>query len=184
MCVDSILHASVACVKRARYCAVVTHEQRPLGPTEVVAGRVRELRKRKGWSGARLAGELALVGLPWDRSIVANLENGRRASVSVEELLALAYVLDVAPVHLLVPVENDVPYRPTPVWETDSARVREWVRGREPLTSTDPRTYFSEVPTQEWEPPSRSSGSLSERLDPELLDLLRRHARAEPGKEG
>ena len=45
--------------------------------------------------------------MDWTRIVVTKLETGRRQSVSVEELLALAYVLNVAPVHLLVPWDDD-----------------------------------------------------------------------------
>ncbi len=123
---------------------------------------MREVRKRKGWSAQQLAAQLAGVGLAWDRSIVANLENGRRSSVSVEELLALAYVLDVAPVHLLVPLE-EVHYAVTPQWQTSSGRVRRWVRGEHPLPRTDPRVFFSEVPQQEWQTPTMTPEEAEER---------------------
>jgi transcriptional regulator with XRE-family HTH domain len=131
-------------------------EAEPLAPHRAIAGRVRALRTQHGWSAQRLAEELASVGIAWDRSIVANFENGRRAGVSVEEFLALAYVLSVAPVHLLVPTDavDMTPYRITP--EGDPRRVewvRAWIRGQAPLGVVDPRRYFAEVPTSEWKPP-------------------------------
>ncbi|MFI7607664.1 helix-turn-helix domain-containing protein [Micromonospora sp. NPDC049366] len=115
-------------------------------PHRVIADRVRELRKGRGWSAQRLAEELARVGTPWDRSVVANLENGRRASVSVEELFALAYVLDVAPVNLMVPTEQDPPpYAPTPGLAISAEDAREWIRGRKPVGEQDMDTYFSKI---------------------------------------
>ena len=73
----------------------------------IVAGRVRELRDRRGWSGTELAERMAEAGMPqFDRGILANFESGRRRSISVDEVLVLALVLDVAPVHLFVPVEE------------------------------------------------------------------------------
>ncbi|MFC0527829.1 helix-turn-helix domain-containing protein [Phytohabitans kaempferiae] len=66
-----------------------------------IAARVRELRAARGWSAARLAEEMAAAGTRWDRSIVANFENGRRAYVTAEELVALAGVLGTSP-HLLL----------------------------------------------------------------------------------
>lgn len=99
---------------------------------------------------------MATVGVPWDRSIVANFETGRRSTVNVEELLALAYVLDVAPVHLLVPPESG-PYNPVSIVESNTANVRAWIRGTRELAGQDPRRFFAEVPLDEYEPPLRSA---------------------------
>lgn len=132
-----------------------------LAPHRVIAERVRALRRLHGWSAQRLAEQLSSVGIAWDRSIVANFENGRRASVSVEEFLALAYVLSVAPVHLLVPIDTDVAsYRITPKGRAvTTGFVRSWVCGTvridpetlEPIGSPeaseiDWRRYFLEMP--------------------------------------
>jgi hypothetical protein len=100
---------------------------------------------------------MTAAGVKWDRSIVTNLELGRRAGVSVEELFALAYVLSVAPVHLLVPIDAEevTPYRVTPVGNPFGAWfVRAWVRGQTPIGHVDARRYFAEVPEREWEPPA------------------------------
>lgn len=42
-------------------------------------------------------------GIPWNANVVANLETGRRAILSVDELLVAAYVLGVPPFSLLLP---------------------------------------------------------------------------------
>jgi transcriptional regulator with XRE-family HTH domain len=131
--------------------------EQPLTPHQVIAARVRELRKKRGWSAAHLAAEMTKVGVPWERMVVTKLENGRRQNVTVEELFALANVLSVAPVHLVVPpLSSDeserVLYRVTPAGQqTWVAYARAWVRGRAPLG--DPRVYFAEVPEDEWSPP-------------------------------
>lgn len=113
---------------------------------------MRELREKRRMTAKQLAARMAQLGIKWDRSIVANLEIGRRSLVSVEELLALAYVLDVSPVHLLIPL-GDEWYAVTPTQAVYSGRAREWIRGTHPLPSTDPRLYFAEVPTEEYVPP-------------------------------
>lgn len=132
-------------------------------PVRTIAARVEELRKRKGWNPAELGAELKSVGIRWDRFTVRNLENGKRQNVTVDELLALSRVLDVAPVHLLVPLESETPYQVTPGGEgprgekappevRDAERVRMWVRGEAPLPSTDLRTFRTEVPLNELRP--------------------------------
>jgi transcriptional regulator with XRE-family HTH domain len=93
---------------------------------------MRKLRTERGWSAQRLSEEMSKVGVPWDRSIVANLEYGRRRTVSVEELLALAYVLAVPPPLLFLDLESGadveivagVALHPWLVWE--------WATGERP----------------------------------------------------
>jgi hypothetical protein len=99
----------------------------------------------------QLAERLRQVGLDWDRNIVANLENGRRASLGVDELLALALVLEVAPVHLLVPLEDEQPYQVTPTRVEPVGLVRDLIRGAAALDGMDERAFFSEVPEHEWQ---------------------------------
>jgi transcriptional regulator with XRE-family HTH domain len=65
--------------------------------TRTIADRVRAIRKDLGLAAEQLAAAMTAQGIPWQRSIVANLENGRRESVSVDELIALSAVLGVAP---------------------------------------------------------------------------------------
>lgn len=113
---------------------------------------MKELRTARGWSAAHLAKEMTGVGVAWDRSIVANLELGRRATVSVEELLALAYVLNVAPVHLLVPVDDGArEYQVAPgALPITLDETRAWIRGQHPLG--DRRIYYAEMPAKEFYP--------------------------------
>jgi transcriptional regulator with XRE-family HTH domain len=122
------------------------------GPTQEVARRVKELRGKRGLSAAALAKRMTELGVKWDRSIVANLEGGRRQTVSVAELLALALALNVAPVHLLVPIDGpDEPYWVTPGLTYRRDGVRAWIRG---VTSIDQdadwREFFAEVPKDEF----------------------------------
>lgn len=123
------------------------------GPTKAIAARVREVRTKRGWSGADLARELRAVGVPWERAMVAKLETGRRRSISVTEWLALALVLNVAPVHLIVPPDDpDEPYQITgKVTAADRTSVRAWIRGEAPVDGdADSRQFFAEVPQDEF----------------------------------
>ena len=109
------------------------------------------------------------VGVPFDKTVIANLETGRRRFVTVAELLALALVLDVAPLHLMVPTDDtptdDTPapehevYPVTPTLTCATSSVRAWIRGESPLGQQDPRTYFAEVPAEEWHPREGAWGS-------------------------
>lgn len=82
--------------------------------TQVLADRVRRFRDAHGWSARELALRCTAAGVPLDRSVIANLENGRRVSVSVQELLTLAHVLSIPPVLLFLPVGEDYRVEVTP----------------------------------------------------------------------
>lgn len=120
-------------------------------PVSVLAAQVRRLRDARGWSAQRLADELAAVGAPLDRSVIANLENGRRASVDIQELFALALALEVTPLDLLVPPEisDDAPYAVTPERTEPAGRVRAWLGGKwltEPSTAAELARAISGMP--------------------------------------
>lgn len=114
-----------------------------------IAMRVKEARNRKGLTAQELADKLRASGLPWDRGTVTKLETGRRQNVSVVEWLALARALDVAPIHLLVPLEDGGAYQVTPGEVAKTARARYWIRGLVPLGRTDMRIFKTEVPAAE-----------------------------------
>ncbi|MEU9581074.1 helix-turn-helix domain-containing protein [Streptomyces chilikensis] len=125
--------------------------QTATGPIEAITRRVREARNRKGMTAQELADRLKESGVPWDRGTVTKLETGRRQNVSVVELLALARALDVAPIHLLVPLEDGGTYMATPNEPVKTARARYWIRGLVPLGRTDVRVFRTEVPSSELE---------------------------------
>ena len=75
------------------------------GVSRTIAAEVRRHRRARGMSGQELAdrcAELGITSLP--RSVIANLENGRREVVTVAEVLVLAAALDVPPAVLAFPV--------------------------------------------------------------------------------
>ncbi len=72
--------------------------------TRAIAGQIRRWRHERGLSTERLADECARLGMPVPRSVLANLENGRRESVTVAELAVIAAALGVAPALLLFPI--------------------------------------------------------------------------------
>ena len=153
---------TLACVKWTRYCATMTQttaddaQGRGTTPTRVVATLVREARDRRGWTAQQLADKCTEAGMPsLDRSTVANIETGRRRRIGVDELLTLAYVLDAAPVHLLLPRTDDDPVRLLPTVTVPAGQARRWVRGDEQFPDRDERTYRYEVPDSEWERRSR-----------------------------
>jgi len=159
-----------------------------VAPVQALARRVREVRTVRGWSAQELAQRCDALGMPaLDRSTIANIESGRRQRVGVDELLVLALALGVAPVHLLVPLDEQW-YAVTPGRVTGTSRVREWLRGNYPIHGADPgdptarladrETYLSQRPAgaDDWTAPPEPTPD--ERED-RRRDRLRRLAEAE-----
>lgn len=131
------------------------HEDDPnkLTADHVVGAGVRALRERRGISQQELGDALG-----WPQSTVARLELGKRP-VSVSDLLALAWALDVAPVYLLDGSfqTSDVPVQQT--LRIPTPHARKWIRGGEPLPGLNYRAYFENIPDDEW---SARYGSLED----------------------
>ncbi|MFO7250488.1 MAG: helix-turn-helix transcriptional regulator [Actinomycetes bacterium] len=111
----------------------MTEDEWPARLARTVAGQVRAYRELRGMSAAELADACAALGLPISRSAIADLESGRRPTVSVAELLVFARVLHVPPIELLCPVGRAdaveiLPGRKTPPWT-----ALRWVSGEAPL---------------------------------------------------
>ncbi len=122
----------------------------------MVAARVREVRGKRHLTVAELADRCAEIGAPELTAQALYKLEGRRPGklrprpVTVDELLALAAALNVAPVHLLVPIDGfRESYQVTGGISARAAYVREWIRGRLPLRDADLREFFSQIPRAE-----------------------------------
>lgn len=104
--------------------------------TPAIAARVRALRRAREWSAEQLAQAMRAAGIRWDRATQTNLELGRRRSITVDEWLALAKVLDVAALDLLCPIDGPrFKTTPTsPAMGADAARA--WLIGTGAATTT------------------------------------------------
>ncbi|MBW8704414.1 hypothetical protein MBT84_32925 [Streptomyces sp. MBT84] len=121
-----------------------------LSPTDTVAKRVREVRKRRGLTAEQLADKLREQGVLWDRYTVTKLENGKRQNITLSEWLTLAAVLNVAPTHLLLPVDGgEEAYQVTPTRTERVEQVRGWVRGHWPLPGANVIQFQAEMPEEE-----------------------------------
>jgi transcriptional regulator with XRE-family HTH domain len=108
--------------------------------TRVVADEVRRYREKRKMSTQRLDERTAELGMRIPRSVLANLESGRRNTVSAAEILVLAAALDVSPALLLFPVGrlelmDALPDLPMPPWQ-----AFEWFTGEREIgviTGTD-----------------------------------------------
>ncbi|HEX2806919.1 MAG TPA: helix-turn-helix transcriptional regulator [Kineosporiaceae bacterium] len=141
-------------------------------PSDVVARRVQEVRQSRGWSAQRLAERCAEIGAPHlTAAVVANIETGRRdgegrrrRDITVDELLAFAAALGVAPLHLAIPPTGAEPYAVTPGIVVEPSSARAWVRGEEPLLGTDARTFRTQAPADEFVAPPGTFARVQEAL--------------------
>ena len=106
--------------------------------------------------------------MPIPRSVLANLESGRRDTVSVAEVLVLAASLDVAPIELICPVGFDKEAEMLPGRMMDPLYAMRWFTGELKLDVSDDGTWIMRAPgTAE-----QSSTYLVEYHD-ELINRLR-----------
>jgi transcriptional regulator with XRE-family HTH domain len=105
-------------------------------PNEVVGERVRALRLKRGLSQRDLAARVQALGVRVHHPGIGKVEQGQRR-LDVSELFAFAFALDVAPVHLMVP-DDDEGVAVTPeVTVQRSSNLRRWIRGDVSLEGQD-----------------------------------------------
>ncbi|MEV5711243.1 helix-turn-helix transcriptional regulator [Actinoallomurus sp. NPDC052274] len=103
----------------------------------VAASEIKRHRGRRGLSAQQVADACSEYGVSMKRSVIANLESGRRPTLSVIELVVLAKILRVAPIQLLLPIGHaeEVEILPGQVMSTwDAAK---WFAGDQPLPHVD-----------------------------------------------
>lgn len=109
--------------------------------TREVGQQIRSARTRAGLTSEQLAVRCTEIGLPMKQPVVANLEAGRRNTIAVPELLAIAWVLEIPPVTLLAPLTSPTDAVPFPGPSTGAAiDLIEWASGREPIVEGGPIT--------------------------------------------
>jgi len=82
-----------------------------------------------GLSAQDLSDRCEALGFPLPRAVLSNLENGRRESVTLAEVIVLARALEISPLQLVAPVGRQeklelLPSAERPTW--DAAR---WISG-------------------------------------------------------
>lgn len=119
-------------------------------PGQVFARRVREARERQGLTQQQIVDRLAELGLPMDRSTFVKLEKGERAATApLDKVFAIAVALGVAPVHLIVPRDDDAEVAVAPKLTLPAAQARRWIRGFKILEGSDIGAYLAELPPGE-----------------------------------
>lgn len=122
----------------------------------VLMDNIRRIREGSRVTYVELSGRLAHVGRPIPVLGLRRIERGERR-VDVDDLLALAHVLGVAPVDLLVPNDwTDENYPVTTEVGAPADVSREWICGQGFLSAAPPSP--SEIAeTVRWMPRARAS---------------------------
>jgi transcriptional regulator with XRE-family HTH domain len=109
--------------------------------TAVIADRVAQLRKERGFTAQRLADELQKLGVDWTRDTVTKFETRRRKLLDVTELLTLATVFEVPPVALLVDPKSPR-VQVTPKVEVPLLNALWWLQGLDVLPGQTARPWL------------------------------------------
>jgi transcriptional regulator with XRE-family HTH domain len=105
--------------------------------TRSIATEIRRHRTARRMSAQQLANACAKLGVDLPRSTLADLENGRRTSLSVAELLAIARVLDLPPLLLVFPVGVEKETEVLPGAFRPTFRAAQWFGGEYPFPGAD-----------------------------------------------
>jgi transcriptional regulator with XRE-family HTH domain len=117
-----------------------------VAPDEVFRRRMQQVREQHPMSRRQLSARLAEIGFAMDWTTITKIEQGRKKTVPLEYVFAIAYALDVSPAFLLLPdAKEQVAVAPN-VEPEDSVRLELWLRGDEPLPGQDRRRFLRELP--------------------------------------
>lgn len=104
-----------------------------------VAREVRRHRQAQGLSAQQLSDRCAAVGMPIQRSVLANLESGRRTTVTIAEVLVLARALGVPPGVLIFPVGYERQVEVLPGARQEPLVALDWLSGFTAFSSEESR---------------------------------------------
>ncbi len=127
----------------------------------------------KGWDQQGLADAMKRIGHPINRATISKIEKGARGvggkhgrnpitrgetaprPVSLDEVIAFAAALDVAPIHLFLPIFNEDDVLLAPKVRVDVETAYDWARGEQPLGEDD-RFYRFQGRHQRAKPATRA----------------------------
>jgi transcriptional regulator with XRE-family HTH domain len=167
-------------------------EAGPVGGT--VAKNLLRIRTYRGLTTRQLSGELERIGRPVPASGITRMEKGQR-QVTVDELVALAIVLEVSPTLLLLPIDR--PETPgdsrgeripltkliSAPWET----VWRWMHGQRPLKDSSAREirgfWFTNRPYESDNPEDEAALVMSARVQGAWAPVSDRRSQEERSTE-
>lgn len=132
-------------------------------------------------SAQQLADRTSELGFPIARSVLANLESGRRETITVPELFVISAALDVPPILLLVPLGRVDAVEALPDLPISAWNAARWLRG-DGLYPTKAMTEAEQVGFDAFHDASRTV-SLFIRHEDLMLSLGNTLMRPEPTPE-
>lgn len=121
--------------------------------SDLIAQRIREVREGRGLTVAELAVRCKAAGMPKLTVQVLYKLEGQRANpdrrprpVTVDELLGLAYVLDVSPLYLICGLGDTAEVPITQGLSVTTLEARNWIQGFGALPGTDEEAYAMSLP--------------------------------------
>jgi len=150
----------------------------------LIAERVRETRKLRGWKPAGLAARCAGLGAAGiTENAIENIESGRRdkdgrrrRDVTVDELLVLACALDVTPLYLICGLDDAAGVPVAPRLSVTSLEARNWMQGFGSLAGQDEERYVMSLPVSMRGGYARNVDEALAALDGVREELLQRRA--------
>lgn len=124
------------------YCAPMRREDWAARLTDTIAREVVRYRKLRGMTAQQVVDACAAQGLPMKRTVLVNLETGRRGNITLSELIVLAAVLKIPPLQLVFPVGHDETVELLPDRREDVWRAAQWFTGEATLAYNEPSDSF------------------------------------------
>jgi transcriptional regulator with XRE-family HTH domain len=101
-----------------------------LSASDLAGRRLEQIRRRREWTRKELADHCAAIGAPHiTAAVITDLETRRRSTrqITIDELLILAYVLEVPPLFLLAPTDGTEKLQISRDVEKDSIEASAWI---------------------------------------------------------
>ncbi|MCW1820793.1 MULTISPECIES: helix-turn-helix domain-containing protein [Mycolicibacterium] len=111
--------------------------------TARIGREVRRLRDARGWSAQRLADRTRELGYQVTRTVISDVEIGRRQQLSVAEMTVLARALDTSPAALMYPAPEGI-VEVLPGVEVSEIRAAQWFSGLLDGSSAEVHSLFDD----------------------------------------
>jgi transcriptional regulator with XRE-family HTH domain len=116
-----------------------------------VGERVRIRRRELNLSAQTVSDRTGILGHEIKRSVIAEMENGNRSTVSIADVLMLAQALNMPPMMLLFPVGTTTLTEIRPGELIEAWQAADWFAGLDELPLDKPWSEYSRDDDDEWE---------------------------------
>jgi transcriptional regulator with XRE-family HTH domain len=136
----------------------------PARLTHGIATQIKRHRTEQKLSAQQLSDACTALGADIPRNTITDLEIGRRAHLSVAELLVLAAALNIPPLELVCPVGYETRTEILPGDVSDTFAAALWLAGEAPRPGPDDAEYLLSI-RDDWQHAAGGALSLWRRYD-------------------